>query len=480
MNTVQRVAKNAVALFTAKAITAVLGLVLSILVARNLGVIVFGKYNFALAFTGIFAIFLNLGFDAVIVRDVARDKSAASRYIGNIAVIRAILSAITFGVIALIITQMDYPHDTTIAILIFGLYIILIAFGDLFRATFRAFEKMEYDALGVTVRQFIITSLGLAAIFLGYGLIQIAYAFAIGGICYLIVNFLICSWKFAKPKLEIDLDFWKKTAKVALPISFTGVAFIIYTRIDTVMLSVMKGDAVVGWYNAAYNLVLSLNAIPVLFMGAVLPLMASSFISSPNTLKIVYQKSLRYLLLLGLPIAMGTMLLAGRIIPLFYGDQFAPSIVALQILSWDILLLFFCSPLANMLISINRQNQMAAAAGGCVLINITLNLIFIPHFNYIGAATATIATEVILFGMYFYLVSKYFHRLSLHKMIASPLIACLAMGLFLYFCQGINLAVLIIAAAALYFAVLYMTKGISKEDIDLLKQAIKPPKLKGN
>ena len=75
MNAVQRIAKNTAALFTAHFVVSILGLVLSIFIARNLGDVIFGKYSFALAFTAIFAVFSDLGYNTLLIREVARDKS---------------------------------------------------------------------------------------------------------------------------------------------------------------------------------------------------------------------------------------------------------------------------------------------------------------------------------------------------------------------------------------------------------------------
>ena len=75
MNAVQRIAKNTAALFAAQFVVSILGLVLSIFIARNLGDVIFGKYSFALAFTAIFAVFSDLGYNTLLIREVARDKS---------------------------------------------------------------------------------------------------------------------------------------------------------------------------------------------------------------------------------------------------------------------------------------------------------------------------------------------------------------------------------------------------------------------
>lgn len=473
MNTVQRIAKNTAALFAAQFVVSILSLVLTIFIARSLGDVIFGKYSFALAFTAIFAVFSDLGYNTLLIREVARDKSQAGKYLNNVLSMRALLSLVIFALIVITTNVMGYPADTKNAVYLFGIYTLIVSFSAVFKVTFRAFEKMEYEA-GITIFTNIVrVSLGLLVLFLGYGLIELALVFLLSGVFDFLFSFLICERRFVKPKLELDFEFWKSTIKIALPIGMLSIFALIYIKIDTIMLSMMKGDAVVGWYNAAYGLVLAFKPIPQLFMNALFPLMSGYFVSSKDALKKVYEKSFKYLFILGLPLAVGMTLLADSFILLFYGQQFNPSIIALQILAWETLLLFICMPVDFMLVSMDKQNQMAIVAGGCALLNIILNLILIPHFSYIGAGVATIVTETILFGLYFYLVSKYVSILPLHKIIAKPLIACFTMALFIHFCSAINLAALIIAAAVLYFVVLYLIKGFTEEDRKLIGKLIR-------
>lgn len=476
MSSIRRVMKNAVLLYLAYIFNTLLSFFFSITLARELGDEVFGKYSFAVAFTMIFAVCLDLGFNLVIIRDVAKDKSLAPKYIGNIIIIKSILSVVVFGPIALVISLMDYPNDTTIAVLIFGVSIILTALADVFTSIFTAFERMEYQALVSVLCRMLTVGLGLTALFLGYGLIEIALAVATGSMFNLVSSFIVCIRKFAKPKIEIDFDFLKKIIKLALPITFLSISGIIFTKIDTVMLSVMKGDAVVGWYNAAYNLVLALHFIPDILLTALFPAMAVFSIQSLNSLKTSCEHSMRYLLILGLPIAIGVTLLADRIIPLLYGDEFIPSAVALQILAWDTLLFFLCASLGTVIISINKQNSLMVVGLGCAVFNVILNLILIPPLDYRGAGIATVATGVILLALDFYLVSKYLYRPSLHKIVIKPLIAGALMAMFIIIFTDFNLPALIITSAVLYFAVLYLLGWFSQEDYNIIRQIIRYPK----
>jgi len=470
MSDVQRVAKNTFALFIAQFVTSILSIILSISIARNLGDVVFGRYSFALAFTTFFAIFSSLGYDILLIREVARDKSQASRYVSNILNIRALLSLVIFVLIVVVINLLDYPAYTKNVVYIFGIYTLIESLSGVFRGTFRAFEKMEYDASITVLGNIIRVSLGLLVLFLGYGLIELALIFLFSGVFDLAFSSLVCEIKFVKTKIGIDWDFWKNSIKLAIPLGMLSIFDMIYIKADTIMLSMMKGDAVVGWYNAAYNLVLGLKPIPYLFMGALLPLMSHYYVSSKNSLKITYAKSFKYLLILGVPITVGITLLADRIILLFYGQQFYPSIIALQILAGDVLLIFLYSSLGALLIAVDRQNQMAIIAAFTALLNVILNLILIPPLSYVGAGIATITAETVLFGLYVYVISKNFYALPFHKIVIKPIVATLVMGFFIYFCGFINLFLLIILAIFLYFAILYFIKGISREDVNYFRQ----------
>jgi O-antigen/teichoic acid export membrane protein len=477
MNTVQRIIKNTVALFAAQFVVAILSLVLSVLIARTLGDVEFGKYSFVLAFTAIFAVFSELGYNTLLIREVARDKSQAGKYLNNILIMRVLLSFVIFALITITINLMDYPADTKNIVYLLGIYALIISISAVFKAIFRAFEKMEYEAAITIFTNIMRVSSGILVLFLGYGLLGLALVFIFSGVFDILISFLICGKRFVKPKIEVDFDFWKSTIKIALPLSMLSIFGLIYVRIDTVMLSMMEGDAVVGWYNASYNLVLGFKPIPSLFLNAIFPLMAGYFVYSMGSLKIAYEKASKFLLIIGLPLAVGITLLADRFILILYGVQFYPSIIVLQILAWDILLIFLYGPLGNVLVSINKQNQMAAVAGMSALLNVILNLILIPPLSYVGAAIATIITEITLFAVYFYLVSKYLHTFFLHKLIAKPLIACLVMGLFIYFYTTMNLPLIIILSIIIYFVVFYLIGGFSKDDIDLICQVSKMSKV---
>ncbi len=468
----RRVAKNIAALFTAHFVVAFLLLALSVVIARTLGDVAFGKYSFVIALTAIFAIFSDIGYNTLMVREVARDPAQAGRYLKNILGIRLVLSLIIFTAIVIIVNATGYHADMKNLIYVFAIYTLILSISDVFKMVFRASERMQYESAITMISNIVRVVLGVSVLLRGYGLMGIALVFLLYSLLDLLLSFVVCKTRFVKPGVALDPGFWKGTVMVALPMGLVTILSLIYIRTDTIMLAIMGGVAVVGWYNAAYNLVLGFTPIPHLFMNAILPLMSRLHVSSKDSLVMGYEKALTYLLISGLPIAMGMSLLADEIILLLYGEGFANSVIALEILAWDVLLIFICLPLGFMLVAINRQNRMAVIVGGCALLNIVLNLILIPGFSYIGAAIATLITEIVLFLAYFYVISKYLYKLSLHKIVMRPLIATAVTALFIHLCSGLNLVVIIISAAVLYLVVLYLIGGFDEEDQRLLSVLI--------
>lgn len=472
MNTVQRIYKNIGALTLMHIVTMCLGLIFTVSLARCFGDIAFGKYSFALAFTALFAVFMDVGFNQLTIREVARDKTLANKYVGNILIIKLFLSIAFFTLVVVAVNLMQYPSDTKTIVYIFGAYTVLTSFGQLFRAIFHAFEKMEYDSLLTIVRQIIIVSTGLTLLLLGYDLIHVVSAYLIGGIVDIVFSSLVMAKKFTKPEFEVDFTFWKRSIMAAIPFSLTVIFISIFDKIDTVMLSMMVGDAPVGWYNAAYMIVSSLNVIPGVLLSALYPVLSKLYVSSTDSLKITYEKSFRYLFIIAFPICVGTTLLAAKIILFIYGDGFVHSTIALRILIWLFVLSCANWLLSVVLQSINRQTILALFAGICAIFNVISNLFFIPRMSYVGASITTIATESILFMLFFYMVSKYLCRLPLFKITMKPIIAGVIMGVTIYYMKNINFFMIVMIASAVYFAVLAVIGEITKEDVQLIRRVV--------
>ena len=303
----------------------------------------------------------------------------------------------------------------------------------------------------------------------GFSVVGFASIYFLVSAVILGYSFAVCAWKFSLPKLEVDWSFWKPTIKEALPFFLSAIVDIIAFKIDIIMLSIMKGDMVVGWYSASYRLIEVLIFIPATFAGAIYPVLSNFYVSSQESLKLVYKNSFKYLFIAGLPIAVGTTILAHKIILFIYKSGFTHSTIALQILIWTIPIIFLTYMFGTILASINKQLLALKINFLCMILNIVINLMLIPRYSYIGASIATIITTLLSFILFFRFLSKFIYKIQIHKYILKPIMASTVMGLFIFSFARMNIFLLVCISIVIYFGVLILLKTFSKKDISLFK-----------
>ena len=472
MSTVQRVAKNTGVIIVGDIIFRLISLLVTIYLARYLGTVSFGKYSFVFAYLAFFGVITDLGLQPILVREMSRDPSITSKLIGNAYIIRLILTIFAFVLSIIVINLMSYPVDTTTYVYIASFTIFFISFSDFYGTIFQANLRMEYRIFADLTFKVLSATLILWVIYSHGTLMQVMIVLVFSQMVRTLVNYFY-SKKFVIPQFTIDFGLWKHLFKEALPIALSSVIFTIYHRIDMIMLSIMQGDAAVGLYSAAYSLSEPLSLIQYALMVSLFPIMSASFKNSKERLIKTYRLGIRYLLIFALPIAIGTTLIADKIILLIYGTEFAASIVTLQILIWVTVFSAVNFVLANVLISIGKQKLNTLSTTLCAITNVTLNFILIPILSYNGAAIATVATNAVLFITSFYFVSKHLQVLPVHKMLAKPAISGLIMGAFVYYLIDVNIFLLVPLAGIVYLATLFALKTFSNEDIEIAKKAIR-------
>jgi len=183
------------------------------------------------------------------------------------------------------------------------------------------------------------------------------------------------------------------------------------------MLSLIKGDAAVGLYSAAYNITLAILVIPGMYTYAIYPILSRKYATdilpeSNKTVKLIYERSFKYLYVIGLPISIGLFVLARQIIVFIYGEGYYGSAIALQILAWFVFMKFLSYLTGIVLSSIGKQYLRMYSQGFSAFVNVGANLILIPRYGIVGAVIATLFSEFILFISSQYYVSKYFHKIK--------------------------------------------------------------------
>lgn len=483
MNSVQRIAKNTFFLTFMNIIVLLLGVIFNVVIARYFGDVDFGKYTFSISFAALFAIVINWGLNQLSIREIAREKSNANSHLVNALLIKFCLSIIYLSIICVTTNLIGYSNDTKNLVYIFALYTILLSFGDSYKAIFHAFEKMQYSSVLKIIEKLLIVVLGLLLLYLGFDLEKIIMVYLFAGSLSLILGHVITIKKFINLKVDIDFDLCKKLIVAAIPIGFFAMFLAINNKVDIVMLSIIKNNSTVGWYGAANTLILALYFIPTSFVNSIFPFFSKIDSNSNNSLKTAYEISLKYLLIIAVPIVFGTIGLASKIILLTYGIQYVNSILALQILIVSIIPIFIHNLIGTLILAINKERKAVLMWAVCALTNVVLNVFLIPNYGHIGAAITTVISETILCAQFFYFISNNFHRISLHKFFIKPMLGSTIMIIFLYSNPNLNLIFSIIISVIIYFLTLIFLKTFTNYDRSLFKKVFaksKKPKLISN
>ena len=475
MNTAKRVVKNTSVLFIATIIGYILGFFVFAYTSRYLGAEGFGVISIALSLAAIFGIMIDLGLNTLTVREVARNKDLVDKYISNTLLMKIILSILTFGLIILSTKIIGYSEQVSYVIYIIAFSTIFAAFTGIFNAIFQAYEKLEYQSIG-TVLNAVLMFIGvLIVIYLNLNIFAIAFVYFISGLIILIYDILVYSWKFVLPKIDIDWSFWSPTIKDSLPFAITGIFTMIYYWIDSVILSVMVGNEIVGWYNAAYRIIAIFASLYSVYMVSIFPVLSGFYETSRDSIKIAYERSFKYMLILNIPIAIFITFLADKIIFIICGPGYVPSVIALQILIWSVIFMFINTLSLNLLGSVNMQVVVTKIAAFGAVFNIILNIVLISEFSYIGSAVATVLTELVMLPVFFHVLRKteYIDIAPLMKDAFKIVICNIVLVMAIILLNQFNYGLVVLIGVILYLVMIYITKTVDSDDILLIKSIFK-------
>lgn len=462
-------------LVSSKAATWALAFVMTVMMPRYLGATGFGRLYLAMSLTGIMAILVEFGLNSLVAREVSRSREDATRYLINAGAIKAALWVVAFGVLAVVCKIVNYPVQTQIATAILAVSVLFTAEESLLQAVLQANDRIRWIAIGTFIEKMIYVGLGVGALMLGFGILAVSVTMLLSTA----VGFgLSLTWFILLGRQSDVRTGWrgievKDLFVRALP--FFSVLFFgaIYFRVDVIILSLFKPDAVVGYYGAAYRLFQTTYIIPDAFVFALFPLFCRLSSQRGEGLVVASQKSLDLLLLVALPIAAGMCTLSDEIITTLYGaHRYAESIPVLRILSLAIVLMYANGVFVQLLIATERQKRLATTAVIAALFNVTANLILIPPFGAIGAASTTVATEVVVLALNYSFLPRTVTSQLRYTTAGKALVASLAMAAVLTAISGLNLLLLIPLGALVYLGGILLLKAVPAEDWAMMRSAV--------
>lgn len=454
----------------------ILAFIFFTLIARLAGVEDTGKYFFALSFTTVFSIIVDLGLSPVLVREVAKYKEKAQLYLNNILAVKLILSIIATIAVVITVNLLGYEEITKHLVYIACAVMVLDSFHLSFYGIFRAFQNLRYEAIGIIIGQSLTLTIGIPVLLLHWPLYFLIIAVGSNSLFNFIYSLILLIKKLnIKPSFKYDKKIITLLFKIAVPFALAGV-FVKVNSFDSVLISKILSTTHVGWYSVPFKLTFALQFIPMAFAASIFPAMSSFYgAGDKEKLSITFEKSMFYLLMIALPISVGTMVLAKELILTIYGTDYANSILLLQVLIFALIPIFLTYPVGSLLNACDKQKIHTTNMGIAAAVNIILNLILIPRLGIMGAVIAGLSGHSIFLLLDLFWVFKIVPEtgLNLVKFALKTVISAVFMAIIVFYTKStINWLFSIPAGITVFFTFMFILRALIWENICKLFSAV--------
>lgn len=473
MNNLRRVLSNTGVSFIGQIVTWISTVLLMAAYGRYLGKDLWGELFFAISFVALVGFPIEFGFNQQIVRDVAQDAKKALRYPINVLLLKLALWATLFGAVLGVSNVLRFGYEERLLVALCGCTLLVSAVGSTFGSIHTAAQRQVFPAIGLVIEKGLGAVIAILWMRGGGGVQAAALALLIGAACgaiwqvFWFVRLVGIRWNF-------DFQLIRDLVMQSIPFLTYGVIGVIYYRIDTVILQALTSTATVGIYGAAYRLFDTLVFIPNIVIVAVMyPVMAKLSVNSERQMKMAIEKSVNFLLFVGMPIMVGLIAAAPNIIGyLYHNTDFIPSVPVLQALAPGLAILYLNSVWTTALMSLKMEKQLPWIAGLALIFNLGGNLLLIPRLGGVGAAIVTSLTELLLMCLALWVLPR--GMLPIRSVITGvkALAASLLMALVVVALGKLTIFVILPVAGIVYAVAATALATIPREDLEALYLAV--------
>lgn len=469
-STTKKVAYNTGAQIAGKILVTLVAAVSVVILTRYLGPTDYGKYTLALAYLGLFGIFADVGLFTIVVREISRTPEKTEEIVGNVMTLRLVLAVLVILAAIGISYFLPYPPDVQIAIMIVGVSILFGLVNSSMVTVFQARLRMDYAVISDTLGRIVAFLAVVVVAWLNLGFYAIVWTAAIGAFATLIVTYYFAR-KLVRVRFLRDYKVGKELLISSLPLGLAIAIHQIYFRADAFILSLYRPFNEVGIYSLAYKLLEIVLSFAGFFYNSVFPVISRYVAKADNRLVGAVQNSFDLLVAAAVPVVVGGFLTAPQLIHLAGGAEFAGAEVLFQILLFAAGFAFVSGLFGYTLIAKDRVNSLLFLNTFSLVVNVGLNMIFIPIYGALAAAVLTTVSEfLVLVGVYF-LIKKHLGFFPSFHRIPRVVLAAAIMGVFLWFAQSITILVTIPVAVVLYAAAAYYFKAIDVSVIQKLRKS---------
>ncbi|AKG91241.1 Membrane protein involved in the export of O-antigen and teichoic acid [Geoglobus ahangari] len=472
----KKVAKNALYNSSAILIGNISGIIITVFLARALGPVDFGIYSLTISIALLIISLTDFGINQTVIRYVSdaigkREISLARGYIRELGKIKAILAVIVSASLVLLSdilsTNVFHKPDLSLPLKVVSGFVLFYPISGFLIGIFNGLNDFRANFVKSSTYEFFRATTIITLVTLGYSVVGAIFGFVVASLASLLSLAILLLKKYKTYVIgkaeKIDI---LRVLRFTGYLTISGIAWTVFTYVDSVMIGTFLPAEYVGYYRASYTIigaVAGILSLPVVLFPVFVQL-------GRDDLKNAFNRVFKYSAMIAVPASFGLPAISKEIVLAIYGPEYLSAVPVFWILSFLILR----SAVGFWGVIFNAKEMPEYPVKVILLgmaLNILLNYLMIPKFGIIGAAIATIASNMVVWCILAYLSKIHFDVFFTPSHLLKPIVASLVMVAFLVTFSPTSIVegvLMILIGVAVYFVTLYIIKGVKKEDLKYL------------
>ncbi len=388
-----KIVRNASWIIGARIAQAILSFFVSSLTARFLGPANYGLIGYAQSIVTFVVPIMQLGLNAVLVQEIIKNPQDEGKILGT-SLVMSFISAVVcgLGVLSFVAFVNAGEKETFIVCALYSL-VLLCQSAEIIQYWFQAKYLSKYTSLLILAAYTVVSIYKIILLVFQKSVYWFSVSYAIDYLLIAVGMHIIYRKLGGHPfsfsrKYAVDLLSKGKYYIVS------GLMVAVFGQIDRIMLKLMIGDSETGFYSAA----VVCAGLASFFFSAIIDSMRPAAVESKESSQKEYEKVITQLYSIVIYCAFAyslfATLFAEPIISILYGNAYSPSIQILRVIVWYTTFSYFGGAKDVWILTEGKQRYLLLLNASGALLNVLLNYFLIPVWGAVGAAAASLVTQI--------------------------------------------------------------------------------------
>lgn len=404
MSNTKIIAHNTIYQLLGKIVTMSVTMISTALITRFYGAEGYGAVSLMIGFPALFYMVADFGLNAIATRELSIEDRDINNYLGNIVLIRLLLSVVLMICASFILLFLPYSHFVKFGVMVGLLSILTTCMIATANIGFQV--KLRYDLSNIanSIGSLLFLIIVVVVLYLKVSIIFIVFGFVVNGLVNALFSFYFLTKLKIKPIFSYDTKIIKDLLLNSVPLGLMFVFSQINFKADSILLSFLplpkflnlNNIESVGIYTLPYKIFEVSLVIPTFFMNSVYPIMVKRYSVGKDQLFKIFRKSLVFLFLAGIFCGISGLVFSDWVIEIFGGREFSQSAFVLKTLLAFVFIFYLTQPLAWLIVTLKGQKYLPYIYLFAAIVNLVLNILFIPAYSFYASAFVTWISELVI------------------------------------------------------------------------------------